>query len=402
MDIGILGTVAGFAVTVGLVRKRVNYGLAMIIGALVIFFTSGLYLTELFDTVRNAMINPTTVDLVVLVIFINMIGYALKKTGQIDEILAGFRKIISSRGTVGAIPTLFGMLPMPGGALLSAPVMEPEAERLGADSEQKTVINFWFRHFIFFIFPFSPDLVLAARLGEVEVYQLILIQIPIFFLSILVGYLFYIRPLKRESIKGERDVFNGLWTVGWGLSSILIAILLNMTLGISLRYMVPLAFLLLLLQNYKRLNSEKTFDILKTGFPPNLILAVAGIMFFREVVEQSGSLDSFINATRAAGIPVELIILLAPFLVAVLTGIGMAAIGISFPLILPFIPEISPGVVSVLFVSCYLGYLMSPVHLCMIVTREYFGSSLGEDLAKVGKPVSVLMLYNAIMVFLVV
>ncbi|WGI17828.1 DUF401 family protein [Methanonatronarchaeum sp. AMET-Sl] len=398
--LGLTGVIIGLLSIILLVRIRVDYGVAMIVGSLIVALTSQFTPNQLIESTVNTLIDPSTIDLIVLVIFINMIGVGMKETGQIDKVLDGFRSLMSRRGTIGAIPAIFGLLPMPGGALMSAPVMEPEADRLNSTNEEKTVINFWFRHFFFFIFPFSPDLVLAARLGEVSLYQLILIQIPVALLALIVGYLFYIRPLEKGEIEGDKGYLNGTWTVIYGLAPILIAITLYGITDISLRFFVPLAFLLLVLQNIERLKTKKTIMIMKQGFPPNLVLAVFGIMFFREVLTESGSLEIVVELSRTIGIPIELIVLLIPFIMGVVTGIGMAAIGISFPLILPFIPEVQPIHISMLFVSCFLGYLASPVHLCLVVTREYFDSDLFKNLIEIAKPISILLLYNLIIVIL--
>ncbi|OUJ18215.1 Tripartite tricarboxylate transporter (TTT) class transporter [Methanonatronarchaeum thermophilum] len=398
--LALTGVILGLLIIIALVRIKIDYGIAMVIGALTVAITSQLTPTQLIESTINTLRDPSTIDLIVLVIFINMIGVGMKETGQIDRVLDGFRSLMSRRGTVGAIPAIFGLLPMPGGALMSAPVMEPEADKLGSTNEEKTVINFWFRHFFFFIFPFSPDLVLAARLGEVSIYQLILIQIPVAIIALILGYIFYIRPLKKGDIEGNKGYYNGTWTVIYGLAPILIAIALYGVTGISLRYFVPLAFLLLIIQNIQRLKPKKTIKIMKEGFPPNLVLAVFGIMFFREILTETGSLEIIVDISRAIGIPIELIVLLIPFIIAMVTGIGMAAIGISFPLIIPFIPELQPIHISILFVSCFLGYLASPVHLCLVVTTEYFNSDLIKNLKQIAKPISILLIYNLILVLI--
>ncbi|RZN61669.1 DUF401 family protein [Methanonatronarchaeum sp. AMET6-2] len=400
--LGLAGVIIGLTLIIILVRFRVDYGLAMVLGSLIVAAASLFTPTEILNLVIATLRDPSTIDLMVLVIFINMIGVGMKQTGQIERVLDGFRSLTTRRGTVGAIPAIFGLLPMPGGALMSAPVMEPEAEKLGSTSEEKTVTNFWFRHFFFFIFPFSPDLVLAARLGEVGIYELILIQIPVAVLALITGYIFYLKPLEKGSIEGKKGYLKGSWTVIYGLAPILIAIALYGVTDISLRFFVPLALLLLLIQNINRLQTNQTISIIKEGFPPNLVLAVFGIMFFREVLTESGSLEIIVDISRAAGIPIEAIVLLVPFIMGMVTGIGMAAIGISFPLIIPFLPEVQAIHISVLFVSCFLGYLASPVHLCLVVTREYFDSDLIKNLKEIMKPVSILLIYNAaiILIFL--
>ncbi|OKY77912.1 MAG: Tripartite tricarboxylate transporter (TTT) class transporter [Candidatus Methanohalarchaeum thermophilum] len=399
MFIGVIGTIIGFIITVALIRKDINYGAAMIIGALFIAITNRFTPTQFIQTTKTSLTSSDTLTLVVLVIFIYTIAYGMKETNQVDRILNSFRRLISSRGTVAAIPTIFGFLPMPGGALMSAPIMEPEAEKLGGNAEQKTLVNFWFRHFIFFIFPFSPDLVLAAKQGGINLYDLIAIQIPVTVIALILGYFFYVKPLNVGKKPDKKTLLKDTSKIIWNLTPVLVPIIINAFFNVKLMYVIPLGLIILLLQNHNRLTKTKTAEIIKEGFPPKLVFAVIGIMFFRYIVKSSGSLTELINSSRAIGVPLLLIAIILPFMIGVITGIGMATIGISFPLLLPLIPN-DPIHISMLFISSYLGYLISPVHLCLVVTIEYFGSNLKKNLKELAKPVSIIMAYNIIIMLL--
>jgi len=89
-------------------------------------------------------------------------------------------------------------------------------------------------------------------------------------------------------------------------------------------------------------------------------------------VERTDVMESFL----VDWVPKEVLLVFVPWIIGMATGLNMAAIGISFPVLLPLID--SPVYVSILYVSCVLGYLSSPLHLCLIVTNEYFKSKLGK------------------------
>ena len=59
---------------------------------------------------------------------------------------------------------LIGLLPMIGGAMFSAPMVEEASQGLNVSRERKTFVNYWFRHSLETIFPLYPSLVLAAGL----------------------------------------------------------------------------------------------------------------------------------------------------------------------------------------------------------------------------------------------
>ncbi len=397
MDLGILGTLFGFALVVALVRRGVDFSASIFIGALFIGLSNLFTPTMFFNAIKNTF-NADTINLEVLVIFINIIGLTMERTGQVDKIVESFKTLLNTRGTAGAIPTMIGLLPMPGGALMSAPIMEKPADELGADSEEKTLINFWFRHFIYFVYPFSPDLALAASSTEVSVMELVIANTPIFLLSILLGYLFFIRKMEKGHKEHTDSKIKELFKIIYWLSPILVSVLIKAVFDIKLMFIVPLALVILLIQNYKDLGADETFGYVREGFPLKLTVAVFGIMFFREVILMSGSLDQLVNLARGNGVPLEVIIFFIPFLIGLVLGIGLGAIALSFPLITPFIEVSNPLHISALFISCYLGYFISPVHLCLIITKDYFDSSLKKDLLGLLKPVSVLIVYLIILI----
>lgn len=399
--VGIVGTLVGFALVVGLVRRDVDFGLSIFAGAVFIAITNMFSPEMFFSSIVDTATSLDTLNLEVLVIFINIIGLMMDETDQIDKIVDSFSTLLNSRGTAGVIPTVIGMLPMPGGALMSAPIMDKPADDLGADAEDKTVINFWFRHFIYFIYPFSPDLALAASSTEVSVMELVFANIPIFLLASVLGYVFFIRKMEKGSRRETENKLVEVFKIIYWLSPILVAVLIKAVSGIRLMFIVPLALVILTLQNLSNLTPKKFFGYLREGFPLNLAIAVFGIMFFREVILKSGSLNSLVSLAKGGGIPLEVIVFSIPFLIGLVLGIGLGAIALSFPLITPFIDVGDPLHVSALFIACYLGYLVSPVHLCLVVTKEYFSSDLKEDLIELLKPISILILYVLILILLI-
>ncbi|PTD94139.1 hypothetical protein C9439_03585 [archaeon SCG-AAA382B04] len=395
---GIIGTLVGFALVVALVRRNVDFSVSIFAGTIFIAITNSFTPEMFVSSIAETALSVDTHNLLVLVIFINIIGLIMERTGQINDVVESFKTLFSSRGTAGAIPTVIGLLPMPGGALMSAPIMDQPADELGADAEEKTLINFWFRHFIYFIYPFSPDLALAASSTEVTVTQLAIANTPIFILTTILGYFFFIRKMEKGERKHSENRLLEVVKIIYWLSPILIAVLIKATTGIKLMFIVPIALLLLVLQNLGQLTPNKFFGYLQEGFPVKLAVAVFGIMFFRQTILMTNSLDALVSLARGVGVPLELIVFFVPFLIGLVLGIGLGAIALSFPLITPLMDMGDPLQVSALFIACYLGYLVSPVHLCLVVTKDYFDSNLKQDLIGLLKPVSFLILYLILLI----
>ena len=63
-------------------------------------------------------------------------------------------------------------------------------------------------------------------------------------------------------------------------------------------------------------------------------------------------------------------------------------------------PPLIKGSISFAFASGYVGVLLSPVHLCLVLTREYFGASMGGIYRKTLK-VSLLIMAVALIEYLI-
>jgi hypothetical protein len=81
---------------------------------------------------------------------------------------------------------------------------------------------------------------------------------------------------------------------------------------------------------------------------------------------------------QQAGVPVLAIIFLLPFLVGLITGITLAFVGVTFPMILPLVGGAHPDIsmLAFAFASGFAGVMFSPVHLCLVLTKDYFKSDL--------------------------
>jgi hypothetical protein len=60
------------------------------------------------------------------------------------------------------------------------------------------------------------------------------------------------------------------------------------------------------------------------------------------------------------------------------TGLNLASVGLTIPIFLHLLPEGTAGLgyIGLLFVSSKMGYLISPMHLCIALTKEYFKADI--------------------------
>ncbi|MDA3835787.1 MAG: DUF401 family protein, partial [Spirochaetales bacterium] len=138
---------------------------------------------EPVETIRLVFVNSLSGEslwLTVIIVEIIALSHLLKEGRQMERIVNTFKAIsFGNRFTLASLPAIIGLLPMPGGALFSAPMVESSAAGSGMSAELKTAINYWFRHIWEYWWPLYPGMILAISLLNVKPWQLIAAQFPL-------------------------------------------------------------------------------------------------------------------------------------------------------------------------------------------------------------------------------
>jgi len=98
----------------------------------------------------------------------------------------------------------------------------------------------------------------------------------------------------------------------------------------------------------------------------------------------------FYNELLQLDIPAGLVVFAVPFVVGLLTGVTSAYIGVAFPIIVPLLGtgalNINAGMILA-FAGGFMGVMSSPVHLCLVLTSQYFKASIARTLFTVAVPI---------------
>ena len=372
---GILGITISFGLIVVLITKRVHYGFALTIGAVILGFFFELTPFKLWETAIFTLTDKVTIELAVIIGLIPIFAKFLEDSKVMEEFIEGLKGVFSSRTVIAAIPAVFGLLPMMGGALLSAPFIDNEAEKLGLSAEEKSSINVWFRHPWFFVSPLSPTLLIIAGLTGINLYSIILFNLPVFISYVLLGYLAMLRPIRK--VHGRlSDNRGAVAMIIKGSSPIALTILTNI-LGVPLPISIILGIILTFILG--RLNWKSTLSTIKSGFKWELVAAVLGVMYFRYVVK-FGGVDSFIiQQAESLGIPSIIFLTAIPLMFGIITASPSASVVMSTPLAMSIYGGLlTPNQVSMLYISTVVSYNLSPLHLCLVLTVSYFKPNLHD------------------------
>ncbi|MCJ7833571.1 MAG: DUF401 family protein [Deltaproteobacteria bacterium] len=398
-----------FGLVLVLNRIRIGLSLCLFIGSLVLGFWMQMGPGAVAWSALQSLVNIQTISLILIVGSILVISRLMKESGHLDRIVEGFARISGDDRTAGSVlPALIGLLPMPGGALFSAPMVETSLARYPLTCEQQTAVNYWFRHIWEYWWPLYPTVVLVVALLKVEMWQFIAFMVPMTIVMVLAGVVFILRPIRRESVR-QKKVFSssGLKTFLWEIMPILIIIMVIIILagltgllnlfGVNINLPGAVSILPGLLAStiWVCLVNRIAFKQLTAAVYDrnifSIVFLVVAIMIFQGIMKDSRAVVDIRNELMAYRIPILLVIVIMPFLSGLITGIGIGFVGTSFPLIIPLFPVSSLFVflshAALAFVFGFMGMMLSPVHLCFLVTKDYFKANLLGSYRLILKPV---------------
>jgi hypothetical protein len=360
-----------------MIYKRVNLGITLNAAALLLALLV-LDLPEIGNVIYETTISPLTISLVVATFGIMLLSLLYKETKVIDVLSESLSKMVNnSKLIVSMLPAVIGLLPVGGGALMSAPLVEAETEKLGLKEDKKTYVNLWFRHTIFPVYPISQFLILTAMLTGLTVTSLILRQIPVVISMVAVGYLVGLwkstKTKEEENVKANRG--SELKRFGITFSPILATIIavVIFSIDVSIAAFIGVAVLLIIAKP----NFTTFIKPFKNRTIWGITLAAYGAFLLRNMAEAIGISQIFGSFVTNGNIDVLLLLTVIPAFLGAITGSPSGGIAISVS-ILTGIVSFTPKSASLLYISSYLGYVVAPTHLCLVLTAEYFKCSLGK------------------------
>ncbi len=382
MTLIITGFIIAFIVIVIIGQK--NLPLALFCGTIILglFTIPPLNILKIF---LNTITDIPVVLLAFVVFFIPMIGGVMRETGQMDNIVKNLR--IGKKGIMALAPAIMGLLPMPGGALFSAPIMEKSGE--GVNDDLKVAINIWYRHLLILIYPLSSDLIATTKIAGLNIYSAILYLFPTLVIAGILGQIFFLN--KVEGKISYKEAFS-LKNLLIPLLIIFVAPILDFLFRsfqlfpikeIGTLIGVGTGFILSIILAPVNINLKQVFIKMK---PYRFSFIIIGLFYFLNVFKVSG-IDKFIS-----GIPFPplLLCIIAGFILGVGTGRILLPSSIIFPIFL-ISNRITLLNFALIYTGIFFGYVVSPVHPCLNVTCEYFSTKLKGTLKLLFPPAIIIL-----------
>ena len=396
---------AVFLIMILAIGRKMQLAVVFFLGALLAGILYGMSSSGLFYAVLRAATSEKTLTLAVIVALIILLSSSLESAGQLQRLLAAFRSMTnSSRCGFIVFPALIGLLPMPGGAVFSAPMVKELAASSNHSREELVFYNYWFRHIWEYWWPFYPGVLMTCLLADFDLGFFILAMFPGTLVAFLCGYYRLRRLVPNDHEKSASFSFHHFRLLLWELMPILIAVFPGIIGGFGLSLMLPefliaketgliVALCLAVIWTWKvnGFSSAELRAVLGAGHQLRMMAMIFSIMIFSGVLTESNAVRQIASELSNLQIPLLLIVATLPFIAGLVTGITIAFVGSTFPILIPLIQTLDPQAsllpyMMLALVCGFTGVMLSPLHLCLILTNEYFESRVSKVYRRLWKP----------------
>jgi len=370
------------AVIILLIKKKWNLEYVILLASLLVGVFFNLSPIQIGNNFVLALIDLTTLKLIGIIVLVYILSGVLRKVESLRDLVDSLQGLVKDyRLILAFIPALLGLIPMPAGAMFSAPMVKEVGGRVGLTPEEETFVNYWFRHIWEFVWPLFPYIILFAGLLKVEIQEVILVQFPLTIATVIVGFVWEYKNLRKDTtLINKKDILFNLEKLFFGVWPILLIIVLVLGTKTDLLFSLLIVILSLIFLNIKKLSLKMLKEIIRNDINLNVVILIASIMIFKRILQISGGIEIIPEVFAKLGIHPFIVLFIIPFFVGMMTGISTAALGIGLPLLLPIIiqGEANLYYAMLAFTGSFVGVMISPMHLCLVVTRNYFKADMGK------------------------
>jgi len=398
----IIKLLAVIAVIIFLIRIKWKLEYIMLLASLLIGVLFGLSPVQIGKNFVLALVDPATLKLIGIIVLVYILSGVLRKVESLKDLVDSLQGLVKDyRLVLAFIPALLGLIPMPAGAIFSAPMVKDVGGRVGLTPEEELFVNYWFRHIWEFVWPLFPGIILFAGLLKVEIQEVIVVQFPLTIITVIVGFIWEYKNLRKDTtLINKKDILFNLKKLFFGVWPILLIIVLVLGTKTDLLLSLLIVILSLIFINIKKLSLKILKEIVKNDIDLSVVILIASIMIFKRILQVSGGIEIIPEVFAKLGIHPFIVLFSIPFFIATMTGVGTAALGIGLPVLLPIIVQGEPNLYYAMlaFAGSFAGVMISPMHLCLVVTKNYFKADMAKIYKMLTPPLIIISLSALVLV----
>ncbi|MEM0320219.1 MAG: DUF401 family protein [Candidatus Nezhaarchaeales archaeon] len=194
----ILSLVLTFCLLGFLLYKKVSVGLVLVITPILLALLTlkpADALMVLYDVIDPYSQSGLFALLIMTsTFFIAWLSYLYDDCGEVRNLSDSLKRFTERTGLLLALsPAIMSLLPIAGGALLSAPIVSSLIKDSNLCPARGSYINLWFRHVPVLVYPLAQSIILASALTGTPLFIVILFQTPVVVVMTVVGYFLGLR-----------------------------------------------------------------------------------------------------------------------------------------------------------------------------------------------------------------
>jgi integral membrane protein (TIGR00529 family) len=391
---------SSFAAILIINRLRVPLSVAILAGAVILAVLFGQDPVSILHLMLNGAIAPSTLALIGITLLLLFLTRTLTISGQLERIVGDFATFVRRPAVaMAALPALIGLLPMPGGAVFSAPMVRQASGDTHVPPQTLSAINYWFRHIWEYWWPMYPGVILAMTLTQTDLPTFIAYQFPLCVFLATGGLVFLFRGTHPELHSTGSRPPAGLWLKLIKETSFLWILIGTMAAAdIAIRFLpvgwiensgtirryLPIAAgllaSLLWTVRFNRLKAAQLAEVIRQGKQYQMSFLVLAVMILQYILGNVGAVEKIPPGLERLHIPPVLMVAVLPFVSGMVTGLAIGFVGTSFPVVIAIVaalpggPPLMPYIVLA-YAFGHMGQMLSPIHLCHVMSNEYFGTS---------------------------
>ena len=383
-----------------LVKLKIDIGVTILLSALAFAILKGFSLARIIKSFYYVSISWETIKITLIVVVITYFAELLKEANFLSEMVKSFSAISSPRFFLPFFAFIIGALPMPGGALVSAPLVEEGGKSSNTAPEEKTAINFWFRHIWEPVSPLYPDMILASSILSVSILHIIAIQWPLPLFMFFSGLIFLIPSISNKNIKrrkGNIQIYQELTLSVMPIAIVLLLILI-FRMSIIVAGLIGIGYTIV----FGKLKLKNLVKAFRWKFLLKLAILMFSIFYLKYIVIQSNIINGVYTYLNVLNVPAFLILFFLPFVVSLMTGAAAATVGVSYPLLLPLLktPQLNAIHLFIAFLGGWTALMLTPTHLCLSLSIEYFNAKIAKVYQLIMKNVLFLLLASVLWIII--
>jgi len=344
--------------------------------------------------VVNVFTTWSALSILVSLYLITLLQRILDKRQQIQLAQQDLNGLFHNRRINAAGSALFiGLLPSAAAMLLCSDIFKNATDGYLQPDEQAFATS-WIRHIPESSIPTYAGVLLMLGVSGVSVTEFLPVMILPVIVLLALSWFFALRkipkdpgtPKSEHKLQDAVNLCKHLWTL------LLIVVLVFL---LKLSIVEALVITLLLALPIYRIPLGDLPRMLVSAFDKKLLISSFAVLVLKNFITYTGVLPSLPDAMAALPIPPYIIFFILFFLGSFISG-STSIIAIGGALAFAAVPGPAVPLIMLLMCSCHAASQISPTHVCVVVTADYFRVPFGAMVKKTMPSVVLFCLFSLV------